>query len=93
MKRLLIYNSILAVIYFIQWFVKNYFGLEAGQHFRMASFVLLFLGSWGISTASLWRERRVAALCLGVPWALGWSAGACVFSLLVLQWIFPGPIL
>jgi len=93
MKRLFIYNTLLAVAFLLQWFVRNYSGLEAGQHFRMATFLFLLLGSYAISAASLWRERRGAALYLGVVWALGWSAGACVVSLMVLQCIFPGPIL
>jgi hypothetical protein len=89
MKRLVIYNALLAVIFFLQWFVRNYTGLEAGQHFRTATFLFLFLGSYVISASSLWVQRHGAALYLAVPWALGWSVGAIVFSLMVLQLIFP----
>ena len=93
MKRLIVYNSLLAIVFFLQWLVRNYTGLEAGPHFRMATFILLFLGSYGISACSLWVQRHGAALYLAVPWALAWSSGACVFSLIVLQCIFAGPIL
>ena len=93
MKRLLIYNALLAVIYFLQEFVRNYAVLEAGRAFRLGAFAFLFLGSYVISALCLWALHRAEALVFGLAWALGWSFGAFLLSPAILQFIFPGPIL